>query len=309
LTQVYSPVDIQIVAPDGKWAGKNISNLPDDNKIVGAYYTGFDIDSEFVSIPNPDGKYRIVTQGMGNGSYTVETTVVSQDGGIGEVKETKNTVQGETVLGQEKQIELEVKSGRIVDDADVVAPVVQISSPENNKTYLNNIVLPINYQASDNKTGADKIKTEVYLDGATSTLPSIDLAYEKTGNHILKIIAQDEADNIGQGESLFIVSASVDSIIANLGRYVNSGEMKGMEKIVLASQMKLLESQFYFLDQIKNNSKFSAGAKKIAIGELKLAINKQIDIVINEINEAPKKLIDANIVVLLVDSLMYIKIK
>jgi|GEM_PF-752157 len=309
LVQVFSPVDIQIVAPDGKWSGKNIINLPETDRISGAYYTGFDTDAEFITVPNPSGKYKIITQGTGSGDFTVETTLISQGGGNSQTQETSAVIQGTATLGREDQFAVQVVNGVVTEESDIIAPVIEITSPKTGNTYLNNLILPINYQATDDKTLSDKIEVDVYLDNATTTESAIDLAFQKTGFHKFEVKAQDEAGNIGQKESSFIVVATVDSIIANVGHYANLGLMKEIEKTVLISQLKILKSQFGLLGQVKNNTKLSAGAKKIVINALTTSINGQIDVMIKGINLASVKLINVNVSELLIDDLKYIKIK
>ena len=309
LVQVFSPIDIQIVSSDGKWAGKNILNLPETDRIAGAYYTGFGADAEFATVPNPSGKYKIITQGTGAGDYTVETTVLSKVVGNDQVQESSATIQGTTVLGKEDQLAVEVNGGVVTDESDILAPVIKTFSPDNGKTYLNNQNLPINYQITDNKTIFDKIKINVYLDNATTTFGAIDLAYQKTGSHILKITAQDEAGNIGQLEIPFTVAATTGSIISNIQRFSNLGLINKTEKTVLTVLLQAIQVQLDSLAQIQNNTKLSANAKKTAIAALNLAINKQIDAIIKEINVTTGKLVNASISGLLVDSLNYIKIK
>ncbi|MCX6762388.1 MAG: hypothetical protein NT093_01250, partial [Candidatus Moranbacteria bacterium] len=92
---VFSPVDIQVVSPSGKRLGKNFETGGEFDEIEGAYYTGFDTDTEFLTIPNPeDGEYQILTEGTGTGDYTIETTKISEDKDTGEVVEATATITG-----------------------------------------------------------------------------------------------------------------------------------------------------------------------------------------------------------------------
>ena len=68
--RVYSPVDFQVIAPDGKIIGKDFAANEELNQIEGAFYSGFDSEAEFVTIINPlDGDYKVKLQGMDNGTY------------------------------------------------------------------------------------------------------------------------------------------------------------------------------------------------------------------------------------------------
>ncbi len=100
---VFSPIDIQIIAPDGvHWAGKNIRGLGVDDQIEGSFYTGSDTENEFVTIPNPENnKYTIITEGTGDGEYTVEVSKISEDeNNPGRATEIVTDITGTATTGQ-----------------------------------------------------------------------------------------------------------------------------------------------------------------------------------------------------------------
>jgi len=309
LVQVFSPVDIQIIAPDGKWIGKNISNLPEADRITDAYYTGFDAEAEFVTIPNPSGEYKIITQGTGAGDYTVEATVISQDSESGQAKEEKIVVQGTAIAGEVEQAAVEVGGEGTVTLKDITPPTIAVGSPINGNLYLNSKILPITYAATDDQSAAEKIAAHISLDGATTTVAAIDLAFQKTGGHILKIIARDEAGNASSTETRFSVFATIDSIAVNAAKFAGLGLIKKPQNIILAAQLKALQAQFGILDKLKANPKTAAKAKMAAVKALGLVINKQIDLLVKEIQKTSGKGIGIQIAELLIDSLKYIKIK
>jgi len=88
LLQLLSPIDFVITAPNGKKIGKNFSNGTEYDEILGAFYSGFQTDNEYITILNPlDGKYKVEVQGTGNGGdYGILTSYVSDD--ISVTKET-----------------------------------------------------------------------------------------------------------------------------------------------------------------------------------------------------------------------------
>ncbi len=76
---VFSPIDIQIISPSGKRAGKDFETGEILDEIEGAFYSGYDTENEFLIIPNPeDGEYKILTQGTGDGKYTIETIQIKE---------------------------------------------------------------------------------------------------------------------------------------------------------------------------------------------------------------------------------------
>src|SRR3989344_4164114 len=77
---LHSPIDIVVVAPDGKKIGKNFATGQEYNEIPDAFYSGFNNDDdEYITIPNPiDGEYKIELQGTGSGGkYGVLTSYIS----------------------------------------------------------------------------------------------------------------------------------------------------------------------------------------------------------------------------------------
>ena len=116
ITQVYSPVDIQLITSDGRWAGKNIDNLSDGKKISDAYYTGADAESEFVAIPNPpaNGSYRVVTEGTGEGDFKVETTGIFADSDSEEASESVGIIEGVASVGKKEENIIKLNNKEII---------------------------------------------------------------------------------------------------------------------------------------------------------------------------------------------------
>jgi len=122
---VFSPVDFQIISPSGKRLGKNFETGGAYNEIEGAYYTGFDTNMEFLTIPNPeDGEYKILTEGTGTGEYTIETTKIVEDEGTGESVESTATITGtaQPEVREENKIE--------IDGNDVKKVEPQVAPPK-----------------------------------------------------------------------------------------------------------------------------------------------------------------------------------
>lgn len=127
LFNVFSPIDIQVVAPDGKRAGKNFETGEIYNEIEGAYYTGFGTENEFITIPNPqDGDYKIITQGTGSGDYKVEMTKISEDEISGQASESTGVINGTAATGQQAERILEVLGNEVLggDTAEEPAPTI-----------------------------------------------------------------------------------------------------------------------------------------------------------------------------------------
>ena len=81
---VYSPVDLVVIAPDGQMIGKDFVSNMEINQIEGAFYSGFDTDTEFVTIINPlAGDYQVKLQGRDDGVYELGINVLEDDGLVG----------------------------------------------------------------------------------------------------------------------------------------------------------------------------------------------------------------------------------
>jgi len=81
LINVLSPVDVQVIAPDGKIVGKDFETGEEVNEINGAFYSGFLTDNEYITIPNPlNGDYTVMTEGMGDGGeYTIAVGYIDNE--------------------------------------------------------------------------------------------------------------------------------------------------------------------------------------------------------------------------------------
>lgn len=79
---IFSPIDVQITSPSGKKLGKDFKTGGVYNEISGAFYSGYDTDSEFLTIPNPEnGEYKIIAEGTGNGNYKIEVSNIQEKDG------------------------------------------------------------------------------------------------------------------------------------------------------------------------------------------------------------------------------------
>lgn len=136
---VHSPIDIQIIAPDGKRVGKNFETGEILNEIGGAFYSGYDgVENEFITIPNPlEGEYQILTKGTGEGAFRVEAVKISQDAIVeNKTNESVVSISGTTELGKLSELAVQVK-GETVEDKNKPAdppPVVPDPAPPTQPT-------------------------------------------------------------------------------------------------------------------------------------------------------------------------------
>ncbi|EKE15692.1 MAG: PGAP1 family protein [uncultured bacterium] len=309
MVSVFSPIDIQIIAPDGKRVGKDFETGEIINEIDGAYYTGFETENEFITIPNPeDGEYEIATQGTGVGEYRVEVTKISEDEeNTFEAKESTAVFEGIAEEGKIKEAQIEIAGDEVLGEKkDEIAPVIVINSPEN-KRYLNSGGLELNFDVTDDVSAKGNIAVKKYLDGVETEADAIaDLSLEKTGTHIFAVEAVDEAGNTVRSEANFEIITDFTTLISNVGHYGEMGmirkqEVKALKNIIgnisrLEKVSKLVEKSEY----IKTKDK-----KKIA-ETIDRMIIKHVDSVIMLIGKKPEKFISADAKDVLIGSLEYI---
>ncbi len=128
---VFSPVDIQIIAPSGDRVGKNFETGGEYAQISRAYYSGHQTKNEFITIPNPqNGEYRILTEGTGTGAYQIEATKASAPKDkSGPAVEAKVAFSGTTTPGKREQLDVVVGSESISDGSDTAKIAASVSAP------------------------------------------------------------------------------------------------------------------------------------------------------------------------------------
>jgi hypothetical protein len=279
---VYSPIDIQVIAPSGKWVGRNIKNLDETDMIPGAYYTGYDgVDSEFLTIPDPEnGEYKIIMRGTDDDTYRVEISRLTENPIDGTVAEMSGEIFGTAIKGDEEEKNITVEKDRIITETeagDTTAPEIVVTSPQT-QNYLNNLVLPINYAVSDDITASGNIQQVVYFDGEETQVKEIDLALQKLGEHTLKITATDEVGNLGEKEVKFTVVTNVDAISKNIAHYRQIGLIADQKTAnALQIRIKLISGT---LDLIaKMSEKEKPKAEKALIKILNKEIDEMVDVI------------------------------
>ncbi|MFZ2187694.1 MAG: hypothetical protein WAV46_03680 [Candidatus Moraniibacteriota bacterium] len=202
LFNVFSPIDIQIVAPSGKKVGKNFETGGVYDEIPLAYYTGYDTKNEFVTIPNPEeGEYRILTQGTGDGPYRIEAAKITETGASGgEAKESVVSFVGTAVLDmrEEKKIELLSDDTVVSEGQDAIPPTTTTVSTAGtagtNGWYIGDVTLTL--AAQDNENGSGVEKTEYSLDnGTTWNVYTDPVVISQEGTTTLQYFSTDKQGN------------------------------------------------------------------------------------------------------------------
>ena len=219
LIKALSPIDFLVVDPSGNKIGKE--NGQEVNQIPGAFYTGFNTDTEFITILNPlDGEYKVITEGTGSGAYTVETTYIS------EATTTEVSFTGNTTLGLITELNISIDNENPILEivpTDVTSPIIIITSPEA-RDYLHSEQLPVNVTAQDAESGVQALGTAL----GTTTIPStgaIDLFFLKLGSHMLTASSTDNVGNATTSARAFRVVTTASSTISDIDRAYSLGWM------------------------------------------------------------------------------------
>jgi len=154
---VFSPIDIQIISPNGRRVGKDFSNNSIINEIDGAFYTGFDTENEFITIPNPeDGEYKILTQGTDSGEYKIEVAKISEnENDPQDATESAVEITGTATFGSEEESSVTI-TGDEVSAGDTTPPIINAlvtTEPNENGWYKNDVA--ILFTAEDKESGIE----------------------------------------------------------------------------------------------------------------------------------------------------------
>ncbi|HWO07657.1 MAG TPA: hypothetical protein VNM40_03695 [Candidatus Paceibacterota bacterium] len=271
--KILSPADLLVVAPDGKKIGKE--NGQAINQIPDAFYTGFNTNTEFITILNPlDGEYKVITQGTDSGSYTVETNYISQDEMI-EASFTGNTAPG---LITELQVSINNATPEKLEvmPVDTDPPIISIDSPET-KDYPRSDQLPIDISASD-ESGVYELVARL----GTTTVPNqgtIDLFFKKLGEYTLVASSTDNVGNATTSVKHFRVVATVESTLSDIDRAYSLGWMtkKVRDNIVkkFTAAVKISRVIEKKTDGKPKGEKLQKVVDKILAGAVIIELNKQ----------------------------------
>lgn len=216
--KILSPADLLVIAPDGKKVGKE--NGTSVNEIPLAFYTGFNTETEYITILNPlDGEYRIFTEGTDTGAYTVETNFIS------DATTTESSFMGKTVSGLVTEFSLPFDTENPIleiEPVDTIAPTITIPSPQA-QDYLRSETIVVDVTATD-ESGIYVLET--YVDGIL--IPNkgvIDSFFQPLGNHTLFASTTDNVGNLATTSVSFRIIATLESTRSDVEHAFSLGWM------------------------------------------------------------------------------------
>lgn len=262
--KILSPADLLVEAPDGKKVGKQNGQMV--NQIPDAYYTGFNTNTEYITILNPlEGQYKIITDGTGNGAYTVETSYIS------EATTTEASFTGHTTPGLITELNVRINNDDPVLDilpTDVQPPVITILSPVT-KDYLRSEQLLVNVTAEDQGSDIRALGTSL----GTTTIPSvgtIDLFFLKLGSHTTIASSTDNVGNATTSKRTFRVIATASSTISDIDRIYSLGWMTQSVYTAISKKFKAAIKFSKFIEK-KSDGKPNGVKVQVVVDKILMA--------------------------------------
>ncbi|MEK7117824.1 MAG: hypothetical protein AAB861_03570, partial [Patescibacteria group bacterium] len=209
--KVFSPIDIVIISPNGKRTGKDFMTGEEINEIPGAFYSGFNTDDEYITIPDPvDGIYKIETQGTeSGGAYEIATSYIS------DTNDSTIEVAGTTLPNEITKFKVTIIDENTNPiDIDLDAPntsTITISSPEA-KDYLRSEKINISASA---KTGVLSLSL---LGNSIISGTLFDPFYSKLGTTTIFATSSIGTKAIATSSVSFRIIASYESAISDIER-------------------------------------------------------------------------------------------
>ncbi len=213
-----SPVDMEIVAPDGKRLGKDFSSNTELDEIPDAFYSGFNNIEEYAIILNPlPGTYQVNTIGTGSGGkYTIVAgyfngTTTTEAELVGTT--TPGQIIDHTAIISSTSTVATLSRNIPVPPAETQAPVITITSPTT-KQYTHLDTIKIAATITDQSPIASTTYT---FDGkvVASSTP-ISLATAPLGTSTVAVFATDTFGNTGSSSVSFQIVVTSESCKADI---------------------------------------------------------------------------------------------
>ena len=215
-----------MIAPDGKRIGKDFSTGQEFHEISDAFYTGYQTDQEYVTIPDPiDGEYKVITQGIGaGGEYTLSASIATT-ATSSRVLFSGNTTPG-LVTEHDVNVDTSSPSETSIVPADLVPPTITFIQPATT-TYIHSDILPVRVTFTDSTGVATSgVKFDSKTIFASST---VDLFYETLGTHTVTVSSTDLVNNSTTTKKIIQVIANASSTISDIQREYSLGMIKSKD--------------------------------------------------------------------------------
>ena len=143
----FSPVEMQVIDPQGRRAGMDFETWNELSEIPNAFFSRSDEPHEpdFIFIPDGlEGDYQIELLGTGEGEYRIQMDKLSEDGIF-----TIADFSGSTSTGQEHHHEITYDDSLLPGSALTIEWLPPLSDQEESRKVNQNSTLPIKFTVHD----------------------------------------------------------------------------------------------------------------------------------------------------------------
>lgn len=213
--QILSPADIVVEDPDHLKVGKDFDSGDELHEIPDAFYSGYETDEEYVTIPNPkDGEYKVFTQGTGSGgAYTIAIGVIN-DATSSETFFTGTTLPN-LITEHDINVDPAHPDETTIIPADQTSPTITFVQPTAT-TYTHDAMLPIKVTFTDDTgVASSSVSFDATAVAASST---VDLFFQTLGNHMITAYAKDFVNNAITSSRTVQVIATTASTRSDVAR-------------------------------------------------------------------------------------------
>jgi len=333
---LYSPLDIHACDSEGNCVGygeveteEGMQKIVDED-LNNSYYFQLG-ERKYLGFDESNGDVEIKLDGYGEGAYTlrIEEVQITEEGenvinqitykNLPTSEETKVSLtipeSGlENISNLEADYDGDGENDYVIESQinqentlpDMIAPEIEIISPENRK-YKKDETLEISLNVSDNKSEAENITVEKFLDGEKINEDKIDLFLLKNGKHILSVQATDEAGNQTEQQTEFEIFTDIKTLRKGINHFYDLGLIKSsQERKMLDNNLEVIQKEIEFYHSIENNKFLKKKTKEKILETLEKVIQKHLDIV-NQKIQRDKKNYATMIKEVILDDIEFIK--
>ncbi|MFA6526124.1 MAG: hypothetical protein WCT26_01775 [Candidatus Buchananbacteria bacterium] len=234
------PADIQIIAPDGKRLGRDMSSSSTIAEIPGGYYYYSDdsLMPEYAIIPNPiEGEYKVKVVGTDNGgAYTIDTNYIT------DATSTKAEYSGVILPGQEQSLNFSFSTSSISS----VMAVITI------QTAIDDISLIYDKELLTDKNAKKKIIQQ--YSQLKSKVEIFDRLIRLAKNVVKKLENNEKIKSAIKEKLIAVANREIDKLMDKRQEVINDsmGDMdKYLQKLISSGVLKQLG-----YDIIKSNNDY-----------------------------------------------------
>ncbi len=266
----HSPVELHVYDPQGRHTGP----LPNGDIELGIPLSNYKRieGNSFAFVPGGEN-YRTVIDAISDGTFDLKVRTFDGSSLLNTVTYLNIPLQSESSVTElnfmdiegNLDLNLDIEGNGIVDESieptailnaeestDITPPEIIIRSPES-RDYLHSEFLPLRIDITDPGSGV-AFRTVKFDDRIMSSTETVDLFFERLGDHRVNIETSDRAGNPSNTEVKFRVIATLESTIADIEKAFSLGWItnKGIEESLI-KKLNAIINLGDLLEETKDN--------------------------------------------------------